>query len=522
MTAHRYAPKASFENISAQPQQLDHSLRAMSARNSSIDSNISDLSQDSLNVIIDQRWIPLGKIGEGSFGEVFEVEEISTKKHFAIKRERANMRHPQLENEAKVYKLLEGGPGIPRCYWYGRHEDFNCIVMDLLGPSLNQLRKTVHKIPLDVVIDLASQMVSILEHVHQKGLVFRDVKPDNFLFSAANALPEPEMYEVRDTAGGPGHYEYTTLTCRDVLKKWGESYPRLFIVDFGLAVDWANPDLKVSHSDKKRDQRNKVGTARYASINVHRGKVHSRRDDLEGIGYMVLELLLGTLPWTGIQARSSKNGWDKMRQMKEDTFMSDLCAGMPTGILEFVEYTRKLRPNDEPDYNLLRQMLFGCVGNGRLSQPVRSPFGGPNGKKIWKDVEDGSRAQLSKYNQNAQTGFSMESVSKALPDTGASPMWKGVRPGGIQDASTSSTSSAHRMISKTTKGEKRIGWNTHKHDEVPWEPKVDWNTNASPAVNTTTRPVWDTKPTKVAWGGPEPTWSQPEDDSWAKKNGVPW
>ncbi|OAD71563.1 Serine/Threonine kinase CK1, partial [Phycomyces blakesleeanus NRRL 1555(-)] len=332
MTAHRYASRAPFENIPAQPQQVEHSLRTMSARNCSVDSNLSDLSENSSNVVINQRWIPLGKIGEGSFGEVFEVEEISTKKHFAIKRERANMRHPQLENEAKVYKLLEGGPGIPRCYWYGRHEDFNCIVMDLLGPSLNQLRKTVHKIPLDVVIDLSSQMVSILEHVHQKGLVFRDIKPDNFLFSAANELPEPEMYEV-------------------------QPYPRLYIVDFGLAVDWANPEPKVSHSDKKRDQRNKVGTARYASINVHRGKVHSRRDDLEGIGYMVLELLLGSLPWTGIQARSSKNGWDKMRQMKEDTFMSDLCAGMPVGILEFVEYTRKLRPTDEPDYNLCRQML---------------------------------------------------------------------------------------------------------------------------------------------------------------------
>lgn len=50
--------------------------------------------------------------------------------------------------------------GIPQCHWYGRHEDFDCIVMDLLGSSLKQLRQSVHHIPLSIVMDLGCQMVN--------------------------------------------------------------------------------------------------------------------------------------------------------------------------------------------------------------------------------------------------------------------------------------------------------------------------------------------------------------------------
>lgn len=50
--------------------------------------------------------------------------------------------------------------GIPKCYWYGQYDGFNCMVMDLLGPSLKELRQSVKDIRLDAVVDLGCQMVS--------------------------------------------------------------------------------------------------------------------------------------------------------------------------------------------------------------------------------------------------------------------------------------------------------------------------------------------------------------------------
>ncbi|KAI9318519.1 kinase-like domain-containing protein, partial [Dichotomocladium elegans] len=293
----------------------------------------------SKDIVINKRWRVIGKIGQGSFGEVFEARDIYTGKAYAIKRESKTMRHPQLLNEYTYYNILQGGPGVPNCYWHGEYEDFNCLVLDLLGPSLKELRQCIKGFPLDIIVDLGCQMASnqvdILHHVHDKGLVFRDMKPDNFLFSSSCHLPEMQM---------------------------------LYIVDFGLTTYWRDPETGQPFPEGKRKTRNKIGTARYASLNVHHGRMHTRRDDLEGLAYMILDMILGSLPWSGIQARNSKVGWDRMRGMKKDIFMSDLCAGRPIGIVEFAEYTKQLRFAEEPDYELLKRYLRGSLPGGEFSK----------------------------------------------------------------------------------------------------------------------------------------------------------
>ncbi|KAI7861907.1 kinase-like domain-containing protein [Spinellus fusiger] len=519
--------------------------------------DLLDLNDKDRQVLIHGCWLALAKIGEGSFGEVYEAHDTTNHQRYAIKRERVKMRHPQLEQEAIFYKAVTGGPGIPQCYWYGQHEDYYCMTMDLLGPSLNQLLKTVHTIPLENVTDLTIQMYN---------------------------LPVPEMYEVHD-AHGTSHSAYTKLSCRDILQQWNDAFPRLYIVDFGLAAWWRDPETQIPYPEKKKDVKNKVGTARYASLNVHRYKTHSRRDDLQAIGYLMLELLLGSLPWTGINARSSRNGWERMRQMKEDVYLEDLCAGMPKGILAFVEYTQKLRFSDTPDYALLRTMLLGCQEKGSLySVPVQSPF---EGKVSWKNVEprveptanpiarpsveqkDLSAAKSSEGIKAAEEhGFQWSAMVEALDNAStkeaAQPLAIKERVAFGETSSTSSTSSTYKLIQRVRQGEKRIGWNTHKREEVPWEPKVDWGKNEIEAAPSA--PVWqdDTaltwteevpyKPPRKEWsrgkggngsrtgagagagagagGGswrrqekiakiPQTEWPL-EDNSWAKMNGVPW
>jgi hypothetical protein len=81
----------------------------------------------------------------------------------AIKLESVKAKHPQLEYEARVYKSLAGGVGIPFVRWFGTECDYNAMVLDLLGPSLEDLFNFCNrKFSLKTVLLLADQLVRLL------------------------------------------------------------------------------------------------------------------------------------------------------------------------------------------------------------------------------------------------------------------------------------------------------------------------------------------------------------------------
>ena len=79
------------------------------------------------------------KIGSGSFGDIYLGTNVTTGEEVAIKLESVKTKHPQLIYESKIYKLLAGGVGVPNLRWYGIEGDYNVLVLDLLGPSLEDL-----------------------------------------------------------------------------------------------------------------------------------------------------------------------------------------------------------------------------------------------------------------------------------------------------------------------------------------------------------------------------------------------
>merc|ERR1719236_156181 len=85
-----------------------------------------------------------------------------------------------------------------------------------------------------------------------------------------------------------------------------------------------------------------TGTARYASINAHKGVEQSRRDDLEAIGHMFLYFLRGALPWSGLDAKTQEEKYKKICQKKEETKLSDLCQDHPKAFEKFLSYARGL------------------------------------------------------------------------------------------------------------------------------------------------------------------------------------
>ncbi|CAN8326298.1 unnamed protein product [Cochlearia groenlandica] len=260
------------------------------------------------------------KIGGGSFGELFLGISVQTGEEVAVKLEPAKTKHPQLHYESKIYMLLQGQTGIPSIKWYGVHGDYNAMVIDLLGPSLEDLFNYCNrKLTLKAVLMLADQLISRVEYMHSRGFLHRDIKPDNFLMGL------------------------------------GRKAHQVYIIDFGLAKKYR--DLQTHRHISYRENKNLTGTARYASVNTHLGIEQSRRDDLESLGYVLMYFLRGSLPWQGLKAGTKKQKYDRISEKKVSTPIEVLCKSYPPEFASYFQYCRSLRFEDKPDYSYLRRLF---------------------------------------------------------------------------------------------------------------------------------------------------------------------
>jgi casein kinase 1 len=260
------------------------------------------------------------KIGSGSFGDIYKCNDVTTGEELAVKLEPIKTRHPQLLYEAKLYRVLQGGVGIPDVKLFSAEGDYNVMVLDLLGPSLEDLfNYCSRKFTLKTVLMIASQMITRLEYIHTKNFLHRDIKPDNFLV-------------------GLGHNAHV-----------------IYAIDFGLAKKYR--DSKTRQHIPYRENKNLTGTARYASINAHLGVEQSRRDDLESVAYVLLYFLRGSLPWQGLKAGTKQQKYEKIRNKKISTSHDELCDGLPAEFLTMLNYVKSLEFAAQPDYDYLRTIF---------------------------------------------------------------------------------------------------------------------------------------------------------------------
>lgn len=128
--------------------------------------------------VVGGKYRVIRKIGSGSFGDIYLGISVVCGEEVAIKMEALNARHPQLLYEYKLYKLMMGGVGIPRIRYYGQERNYNVLVMDLLGPSLEDLFNfCTRHFTIKTVLMLVDQMIGRLEFLHCKHFIHRDIKP---------------------------------------------------------------------------------------------------------------------------------------------------------------------------------------------------------------------------------------------------------------------------------------------------------------------------------------------------------
>lgn len=271
---------------------------------------------------VDGRYEIRGKIGSGSYSVVHLGYDRQSGSSVAVKLEWIYAdKTGKLLAEAELYKDLEKQDrhGAPKIYWSGTVGEYNLMVMELLGPSIEELMRLCgNKLSLKTVLMVGKQMIDRLEYVHSCGILHRDIKPNNFLIGT------------------------------------GENKDKVYIMDFGLAKRYLKSNGRhIDNATKK----GLTGTVRYTTHNVHRGLEPSRRDDMGSIGYVLIYLALGRLPWQGINAASKRTKQKRIGKRKEQVPLEELCKDLPHEFVDYMEYCDRIGFDEQPDYTKLRSFF---------------------------------------------------------------------------------------------------------------------------------------------------------------------
>ncbi|NXR60270.1 TTBK2 kinase, partial [Rhadina sibilatrix] len=269
----------------------------------------------SVGILVKERWKVLRKIGGGGFGEIYDALDLLTRENVALKVESAQQPKQVLKMEVAVLKKLQGKDHVCRFIGCGRNDRFNYVVMQLQGRNLADLRRSQSRgtFTISTTLRLGKQILESIESIHSVGFLHRDIKPSNF---AMGRFPS---------------------TCR-----------KCFMLDFGLARQFTNSCGDVRPPRAVAGFR---GTVRYASINAHRNREMGRHDDLWSLFYMLVEFVVGQLPWRKIKDK------EQVGSIKERYEHRLMLKHLPQEFNVFLDHISNLDYFTKPDYQLLMSVF---------------------------------------------------------------------------------------------------------------------------------------------------------------------
>ena len=262
------------------------------------------------------------KIGSGRFANIFKGRNSESGQELAIKVKKQQFDDSHhLSNEASMYKIFLGDElskqFLPEIYFLSE----DCIAMEMLGPNLEDLlTKCKGKFSLKTVLMLAEQMINILEYVHSKNVVHVDVSTNNFVLGL------------------------------------GKKSRNLFLIDFGMATSFV--DEKGDHIPYSENHFLR-GTYMFSSLYNNFGFEHGRREDMVSLGYILLYLLTGTLPWEDLINENPKYKYLRcdVATLKNQFRKNLRTYDYPQEFIIYMEYNQSLYFEEKPDYDYLRKIF---------------------------------------------------------------------------------------------------------------------------------------------------------------------
>lgn len=267
------------------------------------------------------------KLGSGSFGKVYLLE-IKNKKKIktcagkveCIENGKKNLLKKEYDIYLQLNKKKIINEFIPKIYDYIEMETNNLLLMELLGDDLNKIFNNLDKnFSIQTILKIGIEMTTIIKKLHLCGYIHCDIKPNNFSIGYSNKN-------------------------------------KIYMIDLGLSQKYLIDNVHIKHKINHKF----IGTARYASLNIHYGSNPSRRDDLISIGYVLLYFILGDLPWIGLKKTKDLSQTDKIFDKKASTDLKILQSNyniIPDSIILYLTYCEDLKFEDEPDYNYLLNLL---------------------------------------------------------------------------------------------------------------------------------------------------------------------
>ncbi|KAI0081547.1 CK1/CK1 protein kinase [Panus rudis PR-1116 ss-1] len=261
-------------------------------------------------------------LGSGYSGSIFKAVNVHTRQIVALKIQHVDAECPTNRFERGFYPSLQGGKGMPTLWASGVEGPYDYLAIDLLGASLDSLFRKSGRDVMDLrsVCCIAQQVISRLEFMHGRGILHRDIQLGNCVIG----LPPNDR--------------------------------TIYMIDFGFSKRYIDPRTN-RHIPDSKVKRDFIGNYWFTSVGVHcRGKVPSRRDDMEAVALMLIHLLTPRgLSWTRNGVPKTDAAHDRLIREKRDARPEDLCRGLPPVFEEFLRYCRRLKFADCPDYDYWKE-----------------------------------------------------------------------------------------------------------------------------------------------------------------------
>ena len=239
-------------------------------------------------------------INKSSCSLVYEGLNIKENEPVALKFEKRTNQFHFLESEAFILFNIKGF-GIPKIITYGKNNNFNILIEEMLGLSIEELWKVniSKKDLLKNLCMLALQMIDRLSYIHSKDIIHKDIKPSNFLI--------------------------------------GRKDPKnIYLIDFGFSQKYRSSRTGKHIQFKKT--KIVCGSLKYLSINGNNGYVSSRRDDLESLAYALISLTHNSLPWSNVilKEKNHQKIFKDIFRMKNSSLQKNYVEVFLKNLLSFL------------------------------------------------------------------------------------------------------------------------------------------------------------------------------------------